>query len=235
MDATKVVNESAQGQVRTSTDRVGSNQLGKNEFLKLLVTQLGNQDPSNPVDSQAFVAQLAQFTSLEQMENMNRTLDDLVLAQATSNHMSMANLVGKHAVVKSDGVTVGPNGAASAVTANLGADAATVTVNVLDKDGKLVRTVDLGTRPAGEMPFTWDGRLKDGSVAPPGNYSIRVTAKTAKNESVAVDLRRSGTISGVTIGQGGAESELVIDGRKTKMSEVLEISANATGTGRSVP
>lgn len=234
MIATQLVNESAQGTVVSSTDRVGKNTLGKDDFLKLLLTQLGNQDPTAPTDSQAFIAQLAQFTSLEQSQKTNDTLATLVLQQTNQSQTNMATFVGKDVTFKSDHVTLTTDGA-TPVFAELGGAAANVTAVVVDDKGATVRTVQLGARAEGGMTFQWDGRKEDGSIAPAGNYKVRVTASSEKGDSIAVSLTGRGNVTGVSYA-GDAPELLVSGGFRVRMSEIVEISQNnVSSNGRSTP
>lgn len=225
----KVVNETAQGSVVNSTDRVGKNTLGKDDFMKLLMIQLGNQDPTSPADSKAFIAQLAQFSSLEQMQRTNDTLSSLVLEQSTAAQTNMATLVGKDITFKTDHVSLTKDGA-SPMIADLAGDAGAVTAVVVDGKGTPVRTVQLGAHSAGNLAYTWDGRKDDGSHAPVGGYQVRITAASPKGESVAVDLRGKGSVSGVSY--TGDTPELVVSGMfRVKMSEILEISQPSSNKG----
>ena len=89
------------------SDTRGSSKLGKDEFLKLMMAQLAQQDPTAPSDSNAFVAQLAQFTSLEQMQNVNSTLESLLIGQASQNNSGAVGLVGKDVLYKTDKIPPG--------------------------------------------------------------------------------------------------------------------------------
>jgi flagellar basal-body rod modification protein FlgD len=198
-----------------------SNKLGKDEFLKLLMTQMGNQDPTAPNDSQAFVAQLATFAQLELQENGNKTLDTLLLAQASSNQTSMANFVGKDVVFKTDAIQL-VAGEKAGATASLKDDATNVTAVVLDSEGQAVRTMQLGSHDAGSMAFEWDGRDDSGRVMPPGEYGLRVTAQDVQGKSVAVEQRGAGHVDGIAYVDGVAT--LKLGDLKVKVSDIVEIN-----------
>src|SRR4051812_22477924 len=104
------------------SDAQGSSKLGKDEFLKLMMAQLAQQDPTAPSDSNAFVAQLAQFTILEQMQNVNSSLESLLIGQASANNNSAINLVGKEILYKTDEITL-EKGELPSTTAQLSAQA----------------------------------------------------------------------------------------------------------------
>ena len=198
-----------------------SNKLGKDEFLKLLMTQMGNQDPTSPNDSQAFVAQLATFAQLELQQNSNKHLESLLLASASANQTSMANFVGRDVVFKSDSIQL-LTGEKAGGTAMVGADATNVTAIILDSEGKTVRTMQLGPHEAGSMAFEWDGRDDTGRPMPPGEYKVRVTAQDIEGKSVAVEQRGSGHVSGVAYQDGVAV--LKLGDMKVKVSDIVEIN-----------
>jgi flagellar basal-body rod modification protein FlgD len=195
--------------------------LGKDEFLKLLTAQLANQDPLQPVDNQAFIAQLAQFSSVEQLQNLGSRLDTLLLAQASSNQMMAASLVGKTVSFTSSQVALPAAGQPVQVAATSSAAAAVVAV-VQDASGKTVRTLALGSQPAGPFTFSWDGRDDRGNALPAGAYGVKLTAKAADGSSVTVKSQGSGLVQGVSFDSGAAE--LVVNGVHVKMTDVVQVS-----------
>ena len=198
-----------------------SNKLGKDEFLKLLMTQMGNQDPTAPNDSQAFVAQLATFAQLELQQNGNKTLDSLLLAQASATQTSMSNFVGKDVVFKSDTIQL-IGGEKAGGIASLKGDATNVTAVVTDKDGQTVRTLHLGAHASGAVEFEWDGRDDNGRVMEPGEYGLRVTAEDVQGKSVAVEQRGAGHVDGLAYVDGVAT--LKLGDVKVKVSDIVEIN-----------
>src|SRR5918911_602156 len=142
MDSNVISTTGSAGANTTATPVTAKNQLGKDDFLKLLTAQLANQDPLQPVDNQAFIAQLAQFSSVEQLQNLSSRLDTLLLATASSNQLSTASLVGKDVSYSADGVDVS-GGQATHLQISL-PSRASVTALVQDASGRTVRTVALG-------------------------------------------------------------------------------------------
>lgn len=228
MQATDVLNATASGTITTTNDRVGSTKLGKEEFLKLFLTQLGNQDPTSPVDSEAFVAQLAQFASLEQITNVNQNLESLVLAQTNATQTNAANLIGKEALYRTNRVTLGPEGPASDAFIDLPSAAGNVTVVVKDEAGHTVRTLKLGPQPNGRHPVSFDGHDDNGKRVPPGRYQIEVMATDDKGKPMDVDLRARGVVEGVSYANGFAE--LVIGSAKVSLADVEEVSSQRSST-----
>ena len=182
---------------KTTKDAV----MGKEDFLKLLVAQLQNQDPLSPDDPTAFTAQLAQFSSLEQLTTLNASMDKLVSSNTSSQSLSTLSTIGKDVAYagssfnfSGDSMQLGYklDGAASAVTLDLQLNGATVAT----LEGK-----DLG---AGNHYITWDGLTKDGVKAASGNYKIVLQAKAADGTSVAASPLIRSEVTGVDLsGQSG--------------------------------
>jgi flagellar basal-body rod modification protein FlgD len=194
--------------------------LGKDDFLRLLTTQLANQDPLAPVDNQAFIAQLAQFSSLEQLQGVSSRLDSLLLAASSSNQLGAASLVGKDVSFRTDDVTLS-DGAAPALEANLASRAAVAAV-ILDGSGLVVRTLELGVHDAGTFDVGWDGRDANGNELPPGLYSVHLYAENPEGMQVAVEARSRGRVQGVSF--DGDEPRLVVGADQVNMSDVVEIT-----------
>ncbi len=209
----------------TTLTRAGSDAMGKNEFLKLLVAQLANQDPTKPQDTSQFVAELAQFSALEQQQNAVSRLDMLLMGQATANQTSAASFIGK--TVTHRGGTVHSDGIASVTgTATLLSPADKVTVAVTDSTGRVVRTIQLGAHGAGELAVTWDGRDDRGNLLPAGDYSLQPAAFDADGKAVPIGVSTSGTVTGVTF-EGGVP-RLRVGGSLVKMSDVTSINERKT-------
>jgi flagellar basal-body rod modification protein FlgD len=200
----------------------GSSKLGKDEFLKLLVTQLSNQDPLSPVDNQAFIAQLAQFATVEQQSQMNSTLESLLLAQASVNQTNIANLVGRDITFTSDKVAIGVSGGTD-VNAKLSADAAKLSAIIKDENGKVVRSITVeGRQSAGPVTIPWDGRDTNGNPLPAGTYTVTFTAADETGKSVDVTTQGRGRATGVSFADG--VPQLVVNGVRVRLSDVLEVN-----------
>ena len=199
----------------------GSNKLGKDEFLKLLTAQLANQDPLSPTDNQAFIAQLAQFSSVEQQTTMNDRLEQLIVAQASTNQTATANLVGKDIVYKTDHASFDGH-TPVALGGTLSADAASVNAIITDANGKTVRTVKSGAATAGTVSLQWDGRDDSGTLLPAGSYTVKLTAADPKGNDIPVQTQGRGRATGISFSNGFAE--LLIDGVHIKLADVLEIN-----------
>lgn len=207
----------------------GSSKLGKEEFLKLLTTQLANQNPLEPVDNQAFIAQLAQFATVEQQSQMNNTLESLLMAQASSNQTGVANLVGKDVTFASDKITRGAQDTQTIINGNLLDEATKVNAIVTDASGNTVRTITLtAKRAAGPVSFSWDGRDSSGKLMPAGQYTVKLTAENAERQSVAVTPQGKGRASGVSFADG--IPQLIVNGVRVRLSDVLEVNEPSSTT-----
>lgn len=204
-----------------SLARQGSTKLGKDEFLKLLVAQLANQDPTEPQETSAFVAQLAQFSALEQQQHAVQRLDTLLLGQATANQTSAAAFIGKDVSYRSDKLQFDGMLPASA-TVSLAKQADKVTVSVTDANGRTVRTLQLGAHQQGPLAVAWDGRDDAGNLVKAGEYKVQAAAFDADGKAVSVDLSATGHVAGVAF-EGGVPM-LKVDGSLVKMSDITSIN-----------
>lgn len=207
----------------------GSSKLGKEEFLKLLTTQLANQNPLEPVDNQAFIAQLAQFATVEQQSQMNSTLESLLMAQASSNQTGVANLVGKDVTFTSDQVTRGAADTQTVINGKLLEKATRMHAIITDASGKTVRDISLTAEvAAGPVSFNWDGRDSSGKPVPAGQYTVKLTAENAEKKSVAITPNGKGRASGVSFADG--VPQLIVNGVRVRLSDVLEVNEPSSTT-----
>src|SRR4051812_30925434 len=152
--------------------------LGKDDFLKLLVAQLKNQDPLAPQDNTQFVSQLAQFSSLEAAMGTNTRLDSITSQNQGLANTEVVSLVGKTATVKGSLITAAGSGTAVPIGFTLSGAADSTNVSVQDSTGKVIRTIPLGARNPGLVKLNWDGKDDHGNIMPAGTYAVSVQAKT---------------------------------------------------------
>ena len=197
--------------------------LGKQEFLQLLVAQLQNQDPINPMDSKEFASQLAQFNSVEQLINLNDGVQALAQSQQLSSsgltNTMAASLTGKTVRALSDKVAV-EAGEPSEVNFRLNNIASEVEITVFDSSGNVMRTESLENLGQGDHKWEWDGKTGDGRTVPEGIYRTVVTAKNGEQESSALTFVE-GVAEKVRFSQNGAE--LIVNGIKIPLGDVEEI------------
>src|ERR1700751_3794636 len=150
---------------QTSSTPTPPNQIvTQDDFLKLLIAQLQNQDPLQPMDNQQFAVQLATFNSLDQLIDIDKQLGTLQTAQGTTNQFNAASLIGKEVVTSGNTVNL-QSGKATPIGYQLAADAAQVVVNIQDSGGGIVRQLNAGQQNAGNQTITWDGKNASGNTA----------------------------------------------------------------------
>lgn len=198
-----------------------SGDLGKDDFMKLLIAQMANQDPLSPVDNSEFIAQLAQFSSLEAMNGVRDSVDSLSLLQTAATNAQVASLVGREVSVQGEDFSLHQDQAVE-LGYQLGAAADKVEVTIYDKAGKKVRTLSLGPQEAGAGTFTFDGHDDDGNPLPEGDYTFKIAAFDADGASVDSITKISGHVTGVSFENG--YPELLIGEQRYPLASVTEIS-----------
>ena len=194
----------------------------QDDFLKLLIAQLQNQDPLNPMDNQQFAAQLATFNSLGQLISINGKLGDMQKGQGAAEQFNAASLIGKE--ITSDGSSVSlASGGTAKVGYQLGANASRVVISILDGAGKLVRQIEAGAQSAGEKSVTWDGKDSSGRQAAGGLYNFDVSAFDTHGKAVAASARVRGVVTGVKF--DGSEPVLQIGDIDVPLSSVSNVRA----------
>ncbi len=222
----------ANNAVGTNTTKASSATLGKNDFLKLLTTQLSHQDPLNPMDDKDMTAQLAQFSSLEQLTNISAGIDTLNTTMNQGQLTNAVSYIGKS--VRADGYTLSKDGTnISALYYNLGETVTDASVNIYDSTGNLVRSVAIGTKSAGDYQYDWDGKDASGKTVADGVYNVAIQAYNADGSQVMVQTEVSGIVSGVSASNGSQTLNLK-DGRTVALANVKEIvNPSATASNAS--
>ena len=193
----------------------------KETFLTLLVAQLQHQDPLAPQDNTQFTAQLAQFTSLEQLQNMNTNLSALMSAQTTTNNLQAATLLGKEVQAQNDTVQVQKQGGATPFHYSLATDSAKVQIDVLDQSGNTARTMQAGAQKAGSQNLAWNGKDTQGKALSEGTYHFKVTAQDKAGHPVAVDASLKGTVDEVAY--DGKQPYLVVGGNRVDLTALTDV------------
>lgn len=193
--------------------------LGKDDFMKLLVTQLKFQDPLNPMENTEFISQLAQFSTLEGITNMGDSLGTITSYIQSLNNYNAAGLIGKK--VKAYGNVVVFDGKETAeLSYNLKDNASKVVVNIYSH-GKLIRTIEEHNKPAGVNTLLWDGRDSDGRLLPSGEYTFSVSATTKDGSNIVSETIEQGVVDGVVYENG--IPYLLVNNSKVSMNNVLEV------------
>lgn len=201
----------------TSTQEAGA--LGKDDFLNLLLKQLSYQDPLNPMDSAEFTAQLSQFSSLEELTNINTTLNDVLSFQQSMQNASVANLIGKTVTVDGNAAFLSED---AEINYELSAQAASVEITIYDGSGRVVSSKNIGSQEAGEQRYTWDGKDSAGNQLPEGSYTFQVDAVDISGNPVQAVTSGAGTVTEVVFEEG--LTYIVLDGGiKVNLSDIKSI------------
>lgn len=199
--------------------------LGKDDFLKLLVAQLKNQDPLKPQDNTEFVAQLAQFSSLEAAMGTNSRLDTLATQNQGMANTEVVGLVGKTATVKGTLLTATGSGTAVPIGFTLGAQTESTTVSIQNSTGKVIRTIPVGAHAPGFTKINWDGRDDQGNIMPAGTYAVSVQAKDDKGNTVSVAQETTGLVKSVAFDKGYPVLTLA-NGMQVPVSDLLKVESS---------
>jgi len=203
-----------------NSDITGKNALDKDAFLNLLVTQLKYQDPMSPMENTEFVAQLSQFSSLEQLYSVNTKLEENSMVTQSMHNSIVSSLIGKELRAVSNALTLDETGK-SAFSYELSGDA-NVTVSVYTEQGDLIKSIDLGPQNAGLHSEEWDGRNSLGMDMPPGMYYFKVVGNDATGNEVETTSMIEGIVSGLKFVNGSPV--LVIGEAEIDITNVIEIN-----------
>lgn len=172
----------------------------EDRFLTLLMTQIKNQDPLNPLDNAQVTTQLAQINTVNGIEKLNSTLSQLLAGYNNAQAMQAAGIIGKSVMVPGASLTLEKGIAAGGFKVDQPVD--NVRVQVLDQAGNVLRTDDLGARQAGNYSFVWDGKNTAGATVADGSYTFKVSA-TQGGKSADVTALQLGTVNAVSRSGGG--------------------------------
>jgi len=213
-----------------TTATTGSQQeLGRDEFLQLLVTKLENQDPLSPMEDEDFVAQLAQFSSLEQMNNIADGIDtsnelDLMMTQSINNTMA-TDLIGNEIEAQYEGIWVDGDEEPK-ITFTLTSAAQELTFTISDSEGETVATFTETNLPAGVNSVYWDAKDSMGNTVDDGYYTVEVTGTDTNGQTMDVDLAVKGTVEAIEYRDGTAY--LQIEGTDIPLGDVASVGQTTT-------
>ena len=187
-------------------------------FLNLLVTQLKNQDPLNPMDNSQMTTQLSQISTVSGIEKLNTTLEKLLSSYAGTQQMQAAAMIGKTVLTAGSNIELGNYGAVGGVDLEKAADK--VTISIKNASGKEVRSLQLGKQDAGTSNFVWDGLNDAGEQMATGTYTFSVTATNGGDKVTATALQ-AGMVNAVTLLSDGLE--LQVGDEKMAYSDIKQI------------
>ena len=208
---------------KASTGKTSEN-MGKQDFLTLFTAQLKNQNPLDPVKNEAFVAQLAQFSQLEALTNMQGSLQDFVKAMSGQRMLEGAALIGKQ-VPLMDGTAQLAEGGSVPATVDLPDGASGVRVTIRDLSGKTVQELIAGAQSPGPLDFTWDGTDTTGAAAPAGAYKITATAVVG-GATKTVGVQTLATIRSVSTDAASSDVKLELYGGQSVLLSTVKRIVN---------
>ena len=221
---------SSTGYTVKDSSATGSDTLGKDTFLTLLITQLSNQDPLNPMADTEFTSQLAQFSSLEQLTKIADGVDTLNEGTERQDMLSAVSFIGKEVVATGNTFSKTEDGITS-LWFEIEESMASGFLNIYDQSGGLVQTLELGAYQAGRHEVTWDGKDYKGNSQPNGIYGVGMSCQGADGELVLVNMDVAGVVSGVKASSGTFYLQLK-DGRSVDFASIKEVvSDSSTSTG----
>lgn len=193
----------------------------QNTFLTLLVTQMKNQDPTNPMDSSQMTSQLAQINTVTGVSQLNTSLTSLATQLNAGQSAQAAHLIGQKVLAPGDSVAVS-HGAADKIGVKLANAVSDLQVTIKDTTGKIVRTLDLGAQKAGTIPVTWDGKEVGGSTAPDGKYTLMATGTINGQQATATTLSE-GKVTSVVQQSDGTTGLTLSNGSTIGLSNLSQI------------
>jgi flagellar basal-body rod modification protein FlgD len=199
-----------------------SKELGRDAFLNLLITQLQNQDPLNPTDSTEFTAQLAQFSSLEQLGNVNDNLKQLQNSQASGNNAQAVALIGKEITASGNSLDLA-QGPPAGCDFKLDGNASVIMVSIYDHTGEFVNSFESRNLTAGRHTLDWDGIDQNGNPAAPGNYTFEVLAADANGDNINTTTLFSGKVDKVIFEDN--TTYLISKDQRVALDDVIEVGA----------
>lgn len=211
----------------SSSSSTSNSQIDKTQFLELLVAQIKNQDPLNPVDNQEFTAQMATFSSLEQLMNVNDNLSMILSASNSTTSAQAVSLIGKEVTASGHNVHI-ENGTASDVSFTLPSDASAATITIEDANGNVVRTIEKGAMGAGSQAVQWDGMDDYGTPLADGLYSYNVEASDVNGQTMDVTTYTTGVVTGVSFENDVAYIQ--IGDLKFMLSEITAVAAASSSS-----
>jgi flagellar basal-body rod modification protein FlgD len=184
--------------------------LGQGDFLKLMVTQLNNQDPLEPMDNGAFLGQIAQFSTVTGLEDLQTSFSDFASSLSSDQALQASSLIGRSVYAPlNEGVLSEVGTIDGELT--LPASSGDVSVRITDASGQLIKTISLGTQAAGPVLFGWDGMLENGQRAPAGTYVVNAQARI-DGQNFELDTNLLAEVDSVTLASAGKGLQLNLSG-----------------------
>lgn len=205
-------------------------QLDKDDFMRIMITEMKHQDPTKPMDSDRMATQMAQITSVEQLKNVGGAIDKLAEKSSASDRLAMSAMIGK-AVTVDKGRFAHQKGTVSSVNFNLPEDADKIRLSIQNEKGEEIATRELEPMKAGMNVYNWDGLNSSNLSSSTGNYIVRIDAENAQGKKIRIDSVDRDTVVGVSF-DGGETNFLVGDPKnpqKVNFKNVIRIESEERG------
>ena len=220
MAVTAVDVSSLSGYTESIESTTTDDMLSEETFLNLLITQMQNQDPLDPMENQEFLTQLAALSQVEEQRTINDNLETLQLYQSSINNAQSLSLIGKEVKAGGDSVNL-ERGESLDLCFYLDSDAAEVEVTIYNEDGNVVRQITQSDMDSGDQSVTWDGKDLNNSPLDSGIYTFEVSATDELGDAIAVQTMVSGRVTSVSFANGTPELE--INGQKIVFGSLYEV------------
>jgi len=229
--ANSTVSQSTTGTIAAAaTSSLGSPQDLAKTFLTLLVAQMNNQDPLNPVDNTQLTEEMAQISTVTGINNLNTTVASLMSQLQQSAMLQSAQLTGHSVMVAGSNMTLASNTSSGSATGesavgaySLASAAQNVTVTISDASGQTVKTLQLGPQGAGLQDFSWDGTTDSGATAAVGNYQFTVQASSSSGAAVKATSYNLQTVVGSVPQSNGTTQLMLGNGTQVPYSAIAQI------------
>ena len=198
-----------------------TNELGQDTFLRLFIAQLENQDPLDPTSNEEFVAQLAQFSSLEQATQTTSLLEQLIAQGTERGRFEAVELIGREVLATGNTVELDSDGVGNLMY-QLAGEISSGSITITDSTGAVVRSLTLDTQAAGQQTIEWDGLDNEGEAVSPGIYQFSVNPFNAEGGNVSVTTFLRESIKSAVFNNG--QTELILaSGKNLFMNDVLSV------------
>lgn len=199
-----------QNNTSVATESKPGSQLGQDEFLKLMTTQLQNQDPFEPMDNGEFLSQIAQFGTVNGITDLKDSFTGFASSMQSNQALQAANIIGHGVLAETDTGLLSANGIMQGAV-ELSNYSPNVSVNIYDRTGQLVNRLDLGEQLSGTVPFAWDGTTFGGSRAAPGEYRMEVEVVDGA-QAFTYPTLMFGKVDSLSLGGVGDELQVEVQG-----------------------
>ncbi len=211
--------------------------LGKDDFLRIMITQMKNQDPTNPFKAEEMATQMAQFASVEQLQNMNMSMSKMANANQPLERLAMTGLIGKTITIDRERFTHASDNETSSLGYALERPSKETKIKIISEQGETILEKDLGPQKAGDQTFVWDGAKTNGMSTKPGNFIFKIEAVDAGGRAIAMASKGQAKVVGVAF--DGPEGVLLVGNpnspQKITMRNVIRIDSAGNGDAPAIP